>query len=197
MRGRAAFERAIRTHARRAAVAAALAAALVAAAAAPGAAEIYRCAGPDGQPRYTSDPAACPGAARHRPRREVQRVPAAAPGAAAADAGPRPGAVPAADAAAAADAEAATWRRKRRDAEAAVADLERGIEELRELVTWCNRGGELAVEDEIGMRDAYDCADAREAYADASTRLEGLRAYLDGGLEEECRRAGCLPGWIR
>ena len=24
-----------------------------------------------------------------------------------------------------------------------------------------------------------------------------LRAYLDGGLEEECRQAGCQPGWIR
>jgi hypothetical protein len=24
-----------------------------------------------------------------------------------------------------------------------------------------------------------------------------LEAYLDEGLEEECRRAGCLPGWIR
>ena len=39
-------------------------------------------------------------------------------------------------------------------------------------------------------------------FADAAAtaterRLAELDAYLEQGLAEECRRAGCLPGWIR
>jgi hypothetical protein len=37
----------------------------------------------------------------------------------------------------------------------------------------------------------------RRDYASLEKQQEETRAYLDEGLEEECRRAGCLPGWIR
>jgi hypothetical protein len=89
------------------------------------------------------------------------------------------------------------WRRKRTQAAEELRGLERGADELKEIVSWCNRGGELVVEDDVGLRDRYDCQDARKAYEQASVRRRELRAYLGGGLEDECRRAGCLPGWIR
>jgi hypothetical protein len=173
--------------------------------AAPAGAEMYRCDGPDGRPVFTSDASVCPGAVRHQPSRDVQRVPGAAPswsgdpalaGEAPGRTGPR-AAPPAAPGGEIEDAQAAMWRRKRSQAEEELRGLERGEDELQEIVSWCNRGGELVVEDEVGLRDRYDCTDAREAYERASARLKELRAYLRGGLEDECRRAGCLPGWIR
>ena len=182
-----------------------LAALAAAVAAAPAAAEMYRCTGPDGRPLYTSDASACPGAKRHEPSRDVQRMPGARPSwsgdpALAGDAPGRAGGArpaPASPADAPEDAQAAMWRRKRTDAEEEMRALSRGEDELREIVTWCNRGGELIVEDQVGIRDRYDCDDARDAYQRSSARLKELRAYLSGGLEEECRRSGCLPGWIR
>lgn len=179
------------------ALAPALLAALALAAGGGARAEMYRCPGAGGSPVYTSDPAACPGALRHEPSREVQRLPGAP---APAVEPPAPGGRPAPPAAAAdepADAQAAMWRRRRSEAEAELRALTAGHEDLREIVTWCNRGGELVVEDDVGIRDRYDCGDAREAFGRASTRIAELRAYLAGGLDDECRRAGCLPGWVR
>ncbi|HEX2484101.1 MAG TPA: hypothetical protein VHQ66_02300 [Myxococcota bacterium] len=184
-----------------AALGGALAAALLLGAQARG--EMYRCTGPGGEPIFTSDASACPGAKPHEPRREVQRAPTI-PGwsgdpALAADGPGRAdrGAPPAALATDSEDAQAAMWRRKRTQAQEELRGLERGESELREIVSWCNRGGELVVEDEVGLRDRYDCSDARDAYERASARLRELRAYLAGGLDDECRRAGCLPGWVR
>jgi hypothetical protein len=176
-----------------------------AAGAAPARAEMYRCAGPDGRPIYTSDASVCPGARRHEPSRDVQRVPGASPswsgdpGLAREAPGPdgRERTPPAAAQDEPEDAQAAMWRRRRTESEEELRGLVRGQEELREIVTWCNRGGELIVEDEVGVRDRYDCDDARDAHERAGARIAELRRYLAGGLEDECRRAGCLPGWIR
>jgi len=178
---------------RRAALALLLAASALAGA--PAAAEIYRCTGPDGKTLFTTDRAACPGAERHAPGREVQRVGGGSGGAA------EPGA-PAAPAAAAPsaeseDAQATMWRRKRTDAEAELRDIDRSYDELSEIVTWCNRGGDLIVEDDVGVRKDYSCDEAHESYERATERRKELKRYLAGGLEDECRRAGCLPGWVR
>jgi len=83
------------------------------------------------------------------------------------------------------------------DAEGALQDIERNFDELEEIVTWCNRGGELVIEDRVGVRDDYSCDEARESHERASARRKELKRYLSGGLEDECRRAGCLPGWVR
>jgi Domain of unknown function (DUF4124) len=166
----------------------------------PAAAEIYRCTGADGKTLFTADAAACPGAQRHAPTREVQRVgPAQGAEADAAEeagspAAPGRAAEPVAETE---DAQAAMWRRKRTDAEAELGEIERSYEELEEIITWCNRGGDLIVEDRVGLREDYSCDEAREAYETATGRRKELKRYLAGGLEDECRRAGCLPGWIR
>ena len=170
---------------------------------APGAAEIYRCTGADGKTLFTSDQAACPGAERHDPSRDVQRMqeepdPSAEeltePGAPGAQ---DPGAKREDEPVEGEDAQAAMWQRKRTDAEAELRDIDRSYDELEEIVTWCNRGGDLVVEDKVGVREDYSCDEARESYERATGRRKELKRYLAGGLEDECRRAGCLPGWVR
>jgi hypothetical protein len=172
--------------------------------AAPAAAEIFACTGPNGEKFFTSDKGACPRAERHAPSRDVQRMqdgsPAPAPGgdaAAPAGAQPAPAAPRAEEAPSGEEAQAAVWRRKRADAEQELRDLERNFDEYQEIVKWCNRGGDLYLEDKVGVRKDYDCDDAQESYEKISKRVGELRTYLAGGLEDECRRAGCLPGWIR
>jgi hypothetical protein len=172
----------------------ALAAAL-AAPAAPAGAEIYRCQGPDGKTVYSSDPAACPGTLPHAPERSLQRVGGGSRGAD--PAAPAPAGPQAEDGAQGEDAQAAMWKRKRLEAEAELRDLDRNLPELKEVVSWCNRGGELVLEDKVGVREDYSCDEALAAYEKLGARQRELRRYLASGLADECRRAGCLPGWIR
>jgi hypothetical protein len=165
-------------------------------AAAPAAAGIYECRGRDGRVTYTGNPAACDGAVRSRaggtPVAGTQD--AASPPAAPA---PRPAPAQPAARAAAEEAEAATWRRKREEAEAARSTL-RGREQLfGGLVTRCNRGSDLYVEDVNGMRRRYSCDEARDEHEAAQKQLAEVERFLESGLADECRRAGCLPGWIR
>ena len=67
-----------------------------------------------------------------------------------------------------------------------------------QIVKWCNRGASMHTRDVNGkpIRE-YDCDEARAEYEKIQKRLAQLDTYLDTGLAEECRRAGCLPGWIR
>lgn len=167
-------------------------------AAAPAAAGIYECVRRDGRVTYTGSPAACNGTVRHH---AAGSEPAGDAEAAPSPAAPAP-AVPAGramrqTAAAAEEAEAAAWRRRRQEAEAArsaLRDRERG---LAELVSRCNRGSELYVEDALGMRRTVSCQDAHEEHRAAQARLAEVERFLESGLADECRRAGCLPGWIR
>lgn len=159
--------------------------------AAPAAAEIYKCVGPDGQITFTSSPDACRGAVPHQPRGTVQRVPSAA----------APSRAPArrAPSAAVADDEARAqrWRARRKNALAEQAKLAQEVEAYRQIVTGCNRGFTWNVEDETGIKKDFSCDGARASYAAKQQRLAELDEYLDHGLADECRRAGCLPGWVR
>lgn len=163
-------------------------------------AEMYRCKGPDGKLLFTGDASSCPGAAPHAPSRDVQRLnqrPGAALDAPASPAVPEPAPAKRRDPAESEDAQAAMWKRKRLEAEAEKRTAERNLAELEGLVTWCNRGGELTIEDQVGVRQNYSCQEAYDGHAKVSERVAELRRYLSGGLEDECREAGCLPGWIR
>jgi hypothetical protein len=64
-------------------------------------------------------------------------------------------------------------------------------------VTHCNRGGELLRTDDAGLEQQVSCETVRAQYEKVRERQEKLRDYLDRGLVEECRRAGCQPGWLR
>jgi hypothetical protein len=91
----------------------------------------------------------------------------------------------------------AIWRGKKLRAEAELRDLEGRLESVRKAAGWCNRGHDLYIEDETGIRRGYDCRKVHNEHEEVKARMAGLRLYLDEGLEDECRRAGCLPGWIR
>jgi len=158
----------------------------------PARAEIYKCVGADGNTLFTSDRSQCPGAVRHQSTGRVEKVPAQ----------PRssirhaPARLRGREIGSVAGNEA-LWRGKKLRAEAELQGLEGRFEYMRQAAGWCNRGHSLFAEDELGIRRSYDCQDVHNEQEQLKARLTGLRLYLEEGLEEECRRAGCLPGWIR
>lgn len=172
---------------------------LVALLAAPVGAEIYKCKGPDGKILYTHRADQCPGAKKHELKGRIQTIGSgnatatvsSRPAAASVATSASPGAV---DEAAA----AATWQKKKADAEAQLALVKERLPYLSKMVYKCNRGAELFAEDEeTGVRRSYSCDKVRDEHADYKAREQELEAFLDHGLEDACRRAGCMPGWIR
>ncbi len=158
------------------------------------AAELYRCPGPDGSTVYTDNPNACPDAVAHKPSGALQRIPHAPPPRAAA---PAPTTARAAMEQQAEADTARVWREKKQRHQEELRGLDRQREHLREYVTWCNRGGELITRDTSGLNRQVSCGSVRDELEAVEARRAELQAYLDEGLEEECRLAGCLPGWIR
>jgi hypothetical protein len=176
--------------------AAAIAAIAFAGASAPSAtAEIYRCTGPDGGIVYTDNKAACPGAGKHEPAGRLQAVsedaePAAAP------AQHRP---PDAFAQNAEDqrGQKVHWQQLKRTKEAELRALEERHAQLGRSVTACNRGHRIVSRDETGIKHQVPCERIRKEYAETLELQAPLREYLETGLVRDCRRAGCLPGWLR
>jgi hypothetical protein len=167
---------------------------------APAQAEIFKCVGPNGDVRFTSDAAQCPNAAPHAPKEiAVQRVAKAQPRLASARpgapaklrSGPPPPSAPSA-------AMEATWRGKKQEAENTVRTLEAAQKRILAAVRWCNKGYGVAKENaRTGLREQVPCDDVDAEKMKIDAELERSRTYLATGLEEECRRAGCLPGWVR
>jgi len=155
-------------------------------------AEIYKCVGADGKTLFTSDRSQCPGAEQHQPRGRIEKVPAQ-PRARTR----RPPARSRRSGIGSPAGSEALWRGKKVRAEAELQGLEARLEYMHRAVGWCNRGHALYAENEMGIRRSYDCRDVYNEYEELKARQAGLRLYLEEGLEEECRRAGCLPGWLR
>jgi hypothetical protein len=42
-----------------------------------------------------------------------------------------------------------------------------------------------------------NCSELKHELDEVETQEAAARDYLATGLAEECRRAGCLPGWVR
>jgi hypothetical protein len=158
-------------------------------------AELYECQGADGKMLFTSDRSQCPGAASHVSGAQIQRTQPTGPAHAPSQLRPaRPApAAPLHDDA----AEAQVWRAKRALAESALEQTEVRRAALRRVAGWCNRGGEVFAEDQDGMRGDVSCKDVDATELALRREQKRLEAYLGEGLEEECRRAGCLPGWLR
>ena len=95
------------------------------------------------------------------------------------------------------EAQAAAWRARRDQADRRLREAEAGLPALRRAVGWCHRGDGVYRTDELGMRHEVDCAELEDRVERLDEEVARLRHYLDEGLEEQCRRAGCLPGWIR
>lgn len=156
-------------------------------ASAPAGAEMYACPGPDGKTLYTSNAALCPGASVHVPQGHVVHThDTAAP---AVSAGRH---TPADDAAL-----AAPWKEKRRQAEQRLQKVDSLLARYHQAAGLCNRGDALYTEDEDGIRRQYSCDDVKSKESKLSDEKTKLQHYLADGLAEECRKAGCQPGWIR
>jgi len=160
---------------------------------------IYKCKGPDGKILYTSDQSQCPGADEHAIGGSIQAVPrrSGVPSAPDASRPPPPPAMTRRGGTAQDEAMAAEWRKKRPQALQHLEAVTGRLEYVRRAAVLCNRGGSLYTQGETGIRRGYSCDRVRDEFAELERAESELRAYLEGGLEEDCRRSGCLPGWIR
>ncbi len=152
---------------------------------------IYKCTDADGTTRYTSDPTHCATAEPQVLKRKVQKVIETK--------GPRRGSTrPAARRAnAPGDGLQAMWQSKRPTAERDLEDVERRLGRMQQVIKACNRGGEWYKTDDAGIRQHISCEELRERQSELQTKRSELVEYLADGLEDECRRAGCQPGWVR
>jgi hypothetical protein len=166
----------------------------IALAAAPAGAELYRCLSADGRTRYTDDPSSCAHPLPHEPRGALQ------PALPARESAGRAAAPPAARELEreASEGHEAEWRGRVSQSRLELEQLEQRRAELERFVSHCNRGGEIfAREAASGLKHGVSCDAVRGEHAAAQTRIAELRVYLESGIHEECRRAGCLPGWLR
>lgn len=158
------------------------------------AADLYRCQRGDGSAVYTDNPGSCPNAQTHTPSGALQRV-ESAPSSRPAGRAPGPDRAVLEQHAAADTARA--WRQKKLRKEEELRAVDQQRQDLQEYVTWCNRGGDLVQRDASGLKRKVSCDSVRDELESLEAQRSELQAYLEEGLEEECRRAGCLPGWIR
>jgi hypothetical protein len=165
--------------------------AIAALAATETAAELFRCTGPDGKTIFTDQKGACPDAEPFEPSGVVHSAP------------PSPTRPPAAvqrdrHLSERAEEEAAkVWKQKKRDAEARIERIQQRRERMKPYVGHCNRGGYVTTRDEAGIEDAVNCSVLRREFAALDDQEAEARNYLENVLPEECRKAGCLPGWLR
>jgi hypothetical protein len=158
-------------------------------------AELRRCVGADGRVVFTDDAGRCPGTEPIEAPDSVQRVDPAAAGRG--PASRRYGGRDHKLDRQAEAAEAARWQQKKAAKESELRQLEGRREYLRRYVAHCNRGGSVLTRDASGIKRTVSCAAVRGEFESLEAREASLRDYLESGLAEECRRAGCLPGWIR
>jgi hypothetical protein len=158
--------------------------------------DLLRCPGPDGNMIYTDDPSVCPGAEPFEPAGAVHSVKPVAPAAVGRqqrlDAMERRRMKDRAEA-----GEMERWQLKKRAKEEELQSIAQRREDLLELLTWCNRGGRVVTYDDAGIKQAVLCSDMKKELKVLEQQEASARHYLKHELAEECRRAGCLPGWIR
>jgi hypothetical protein len=159
--------------------------------------ELYECQSSDGDVRYVDRPDACPGAARYEPRSRVGSV--APPPGSAARALPGHSLRPRGSSAShSGERSSATfWQRKKAQAERELRQVESMVPGLERMAWRCNKGADAWYTDRAGLKHSVSCQEISAERDRARSEQERLRRYLEVGLAEECRRAGCLPGWIR
>lgn len=157
-------------------------------------AALFRCERSDGSVVYTDSQSTCPGARPHEPRATVQSidVPASTRRSLPASAQQRPTLGPGADARA-----EAHWRKKKQQVEQELGQLTAQTDRLDAFLTICNRGGYLFMTQDNGLKKKVSCNSLRANFAELESRRAELHEYHERGLQDECRRTGCLPGWLR
>jgi len=159
-------------------------------------ADLLRCEGPDGRTIFTDDPALCPGAEPYEPSGAVHSVEPAAP--APSNRQTRIDAMKRRRLADRAEAgEAERWKLKKRAVEEELRRLQLHREDLLKRVAWCNRGGRVVTFDDAGIKKAVPCSEVRQDLKSLDEQEAAILLYLQVTLADDCRRAGCLPGWLR
>jgi hypothetical protein len=158
-------------------------------------ADLLRCVGPDGKTIYTDSKALCPDAKPFEPDGAIQAGPAASGARDPLDDRQRRAASRLRRAEVEAG-EAARWRDKKTELEEALAAIQERRSYLASFLAMCNRGGSVVTRDAAGIKRPVPCKDIRAEHASLGADEERAQAALDS-LPDECRRAGCLPGWIR
>jgi hypothetical protein len=157
-------------------------------------AELLRCTGPDGKTIYTDDKSVCPEAEPFEPAAVLHGTERQAP----VEPSQRRKRVASRESAPDADAgQAEHWRGLRSAKQEELRQIAAERAELKGYVAWCNRGGSVVTRDQAGIKQKVRCDQLRDIMAALDTRKADIDEYLEHGLPEECRRAGCLPGWIR
>ena len=159
-------------------------------------AELYRCIGPDGGLVFTDDESTCPGASEHESSGALQTHRVETPPSPAA-ASPRLKRRPNSARTDGRTAMKNHWQSKKRAKENELRVLQERSQYLSRFVAGCNRGSDIITRDETGIKQTVSCDKIRAEYEQSLERQQPIRDYLDGGLQRECREAGCLPGWIR
>jgi len=157
-------------------------------------AELFRCTGPDGRTIFTDQKDTCPGADPFEPSGVVLEAPTPS----STDRAAPPAAVagqPLADDVEAAHAD--QWKRRKLEAEQQIERIRQRREWMHPYVGHCNRGGYVTTRDDAGIQQVVNCSELRREFSSLEAQEAAAREYLTTGLPEECRKAGCLPGWLR
>jgi hypothetical protein len=153
-------------------------------------AELFRCVGPDGKTIFTDQKHTCPGAEPTEPSGVVHRAetPESPPAPAAPSREPAPDET----------SEAAQWKQKKRDAELHLEQVSSRRDAIDDFANNCYRAGyKVVTRNEAGIKERVNCSVLKRQLQELETEEAAAREYLANGLAEECRRAGCLPGWVR
>ncbi|MGH0032825.1 MAG: hypothetical protein ACQGVC_23775 [Myxococcota bacterium] len=174
-------------------------------AAVPAGAELLRCMGPDGKMIYTDKKEVCPEAEPFEPKGELQvgsttgereQREEAASSSRSRLAERRRRANERMAALEAQQGEEQRWRKKKADLEQEIEKTVARREYLKKFVTNCNRGGIVWARDEAGIKRKVKCSDIKRQFAEIQEKEQHANARL-AELPEECRKAGCHPGWLR
>jgi hypothetical protein len=158
--------------------------------------DLLRCPGPDGNVIFTDDPSVCPGAEPFEPSGTVHSVKPVPP--AAVSRQKRLDALELQRLKDQAEAgEMQRWQLKKRAKEEELYSIGQRRQELLGFLTWCNRGGRVVTYDDAGIKRAVLCSDIKKELKALDQQEAHVHHYLKHELAEDCRRAGCLPGWIR
>lgn len=92
-------------------------------------------------------------------------------------------------------AEATRWRKRLRQARQEEERAAHALQQAKRDYRSCRHRENLgsSYQDHIPGETACDEAPV----VAAQQEYERARAYTEDGIEDECRRAGCLPGWLR
>ena len=166
---------------------------------APATAQIYRCEGPDGVTTYTSSPETCGDRAGTEIQlREDLLSSGGEGGSSTGTTITRPPSFREGFGLADGEGAAEIWRSKKQRAEEDLRNAEDLAPRYQRATVRCRRsGGDAWYEDKDGIKHPVSCQRLEDEFQRLTAEQKRLQAYLNGGLAEECRRAGCLPGWIR